>query len=71
MSTVTRGPENLNKARYWRARAADVRLRAESFRDLDAKRSMRSTAESYDLLAESAERYRTGGGFTMRIPDDD
>jgi hypothetical protein len=67
MPTVTRGRPNGCDAEYWRARAADVRLRAESFRDGDAKLSMRAVAECYDLLAENAEKYKISGLWRVEL----
>jgi hypothetical protein len=45
-------------ARHWRQRAENARAMAETFADPGAKRLMRGIADSYDLLAERAERRR-------------
>jgi hypothetical protein len=44
-------------AKYWRGRAAKARFNAEQFTDSDARRAMLTVAESYDLMAQIAERH--------------
>jgi hypothetical protein len=50
-------------ARYWKwckilaGRAAKARVAAEQFTDSDARRAMLTVAESYDLMAQIAERH--------------
>jgi hypothetical protein len=44
-------------AKYWRGRAAKARFKAEQFTDSDARRAMLTVAESYDLMAQIAERH--------------
>jgi hypothetical protein len=41
---------------YWRKRAAEARIMADTFTDATVKRAMLSIAERYEFLAHSAER---------------
>ena len=52
MATTVR----LDDPMYWRERARDVRLTSLAAFDLDSKRILDRIAESYDTLAENAER---------------
>ena len=44
---------------YWRERAREARLTALSMYDLDIRRILDGVAESYDKLAEAAERRKS------------
>jgi hypothetical protein len=45
-------------AEYWRRRAAEARTQAKELSDPAAKRTLSQIAESYERLAEQAERLR-------------
>jgi hypothetical protein len=45
----------LHDASYWRAQAAEVRIKAEGMHDPLARKLMIGIAESYDKLAERAD----------------
>jgi hypothetical protein len=46
--------------RYWHKCAQEARILAETFSNPATKRIMLGIADHYDVLAESAERRRTG-----------
>jgi hypothetical protein len=53
---------HFNDPPYWRDRAEELRVIAESLKDPDAKAMILSCARDYDILAERAEeRLRSGG----------
>jgi len=45
-----------NDATYWRKRALDARSFARSISDLDTRRILEGIADSYEQLANSADR---------------
>jgi hypothetical protein len=45
-----------NDSKYWRGRAAETRAKAEQMGAPEAKRILLEIAESYDRMAEYAER---------------
>jgi hypothetical protein len=49
---------NLRNAEYYRFRAAEVRLRANTFDDVESRRMMFAIAENYDFLAEGADGFK-------------
>jgi len=52
---------------YWRARAEEVRSRAEGIRESDARTAMTIVAEMYDRMAVRAEeRAAKGTILTLR-----
>ena len=42
---------------YWRQRAEEARVMADTFSDGDAKKAMLGIAQTYDFLADNAERH--------------
>jgi hypothetical protein len=48
--------DKIKDARHWRDRAAEIRARATDMQDGASRRVMLSIAESYELLAERADR---------------
>jgi hypothetical protein len=53
---------------YWRERAREARLTALSMYDLDIRRILDGVAESYDKLAEAAERRKSPQQNQVRAP---
>jgi hypothetical protein len=55
--------EGLEQIRRWRMKAEELRTAAESFTNDSARRAFRSSAETYDALANALEaRLRRQGG---------
>lgn len=48
--------ELVDNVEYWRGRAEETRVIAESLKDTTAKQIMLGIAEDYDRMAELAER---------------
>jgi hypothetical protein len=48
--------EDENGSKYWRGHAAEARTKADQMRDPVTKRILLEIAESYDRIAEIAER---------------
>ena len=46
---------SIDRARYYRERAAEVRAQAETMRDYEARQTMRQVAFMWDLMAERVE----------------
>ena len=53
-------PDGLHTAAYWRERADEARAKAKGLRDLEARQTMLSIAETYERLARSADARAAG-----------
>jgi hypothetical protein len=53
----------LGHAKYWRTRAEEARLLAESLEDVQSKRIMLGIAGDYERMAELAEQRVQSGGL--------
>lgn len=49
-------PNKLFDPKHWRDRAEEARAHAAEFQDIEAQRMLLEIAETYDRLAETAER---------------
>ena len=45
----------LHRSSYWRQRAKDARIRADGFRDREAKATLLNVAAMYDAMADRAK----------------
>ena len=53
----------LDNAKYWRSRAEEARLLAESLEDAQSKQIMLGIAGDYERMAELAEQRVKSGGL--------
>ena len=53
----------LDNAKYWRSRADEARVVAESLEDAQLKRIMRGIAGDYERMAELTEQRVKSGGL--------
>lgn len=60
---------DLNDAKHWHDRAAEMRVLAEGMKDSNAARLMHDLAKDYDTLADrAAERANSGIDFSTPSP---
>ncbi|HJU17144.1 MAG TPA: hypothetical protein VJ770_11830 [Stellaceae bacterium] len=52
-------PLTMDHARMWRARAEEIRAKAENYMSPEAKRGMLNAAHVYELLADELEKELT------------
>jgi hypothetical protein len=62
-------PSILDNAAHWRARAEESRRLAEQLYDTTSRRMMLQVAESYERLAEHAEKRLTAKSEPKLVPD--
>jgi hypothetical protein len=59
---------DLNDAKHWRDRAAEIRVLAEEMKEADARTMMLNLAMDYDKLADRAEDRARRDGKTAPSP---
>jgi hypothetical protein len=60
-------PRDLNDYKYWRGQAAELRVKANTYRDNFAADALRRIADNYDAMAERAED-RIIHGIDLTLP---